>query len=365
MTPTTRVWRARRHCLLASVFAFVWATSATPSSTGLASEFPSFTDPAEAGPDFQVQGEYAGNVGSNFPIGIQVIALGNGEFQGVVFSGGLPGAGWNESTVSHIGGKTEEDGRTSFHGIHGERLKFASSNFRGSVRDGVFTGEAHTFHGRTDRVEFRLKKVLRQSPTLGAKPPAGAIVLFDGTSVSEWEDGRLVEDGLLDAGTTSRRRFGSVRIHLEFRCPFMPTARGMKRGNSGVYVKREWEVQIVDSFAWHHENRKFERLSKFGRAGGIHEMVGPRINMSFPPLSWQTYDIEFDLAKFDSAGKKISPATMTVRHNGVLIHERVALPRLPPESDGLKFKEGEPGPIYLQDHGNPVRYRNIWVVKKD
>lgn len=354
-----------RRILFALILATVWSPLETPGSTSLASELPTFTNPAEAGPDFQVQGEYVGNVGSDFPIGIQVIALGNREFQGVVYTGGLPGAGWDESTVSHIGGKTEENGRTVFHGIHGERLKFASSNIRGSVRDGVFTGEAHTFHGRTDGVEFRLKKVLRQSPTLGAKPPGEAIVLFDGTGVEEWQDGRLTDDGLLDVGTTSKRKFGSVRIHLEFRCPFMPTARGMKRGNSGVYVKREWEVQIVDSFAWHHENRKFERLSKFGRAGGIHEMVGPQINMSFPPLSWQTYDIDFTLAKFDSTGTKISPATMTVRHNGILIHDQVVLPRLPPEVNELKFQEGEPGPIYLQDHGNPVRYRNIWVVEKD
>lgn len=365
MTSGTRNFGRWRQLLFALVFAFVCDTSEAFSSTGPPSELPTFTDPAEAGPDFQVQGEYAGNVGSDFPVGVQVIALGNHEFQGVVYTGGLPGAGWDESTVSHIGGKTREDGRTAFHGIHGERLKFASSNFRGFIRDGVFIGEAHTFHGRADNVEFLLKKVLRESPTLGAKPPAGALVLFDGSGVGEWKDGRLVEDGLLDVGTTSKRKFGSVRIHLEFRCPFMPTAGGMKRGNSGVYVKREWEVQIVDSFGWHHENRKFERLSKFGRAGGIHEMVGPRINMSFPPLSWQTYDIEFTRVRFDPAGKRISPATMTVRHNGVLIHDQVVLPRLPPESDGFKFKEGEPGPIYLQDHGNPVRYRNIWVVEKD
>ena len=365
MTTGSRTLRVRRPLPFALVLAFLSTAAETRFAAGLASELPSFTNSAEAGPDFQVQGEYAGNVGSDFPVGIQVIALGNREFQGVVFTGGLPGAGWDESSVSHIGGRTQEDGRTDFHGIHGERLKFASSNFRGSIRDGVFTGEAHTFHGRADSVEFRLEKVFRKSPTLGARPPAGAIVLFDGTGVEEWEGGRLVGDGLLDVGTTSERKFGSVRIHLEFRCPFMPTARGMKRGNSGVYVKREWEVQIVDSFGWHHENRKFERLSKFGRAGGIHEMVGPRINMSFPPLSWQTYDIDFTLARFDSAGNRVSPATMTVRHNGVLIHDRVVLPPLPPETDKLKFKEGEPGPIYLQDHGNPVRYRNIWVVPGD
>ena len=245
-------------------------------------------------------------MGSGFPIGIQVIALGNTNSR----ESSLPGPSGSrlgrEHRLPHRG-QDPEDGRTVFHGIHGERLKFASSNFRGSIRDGVFTGEAHTFHGRADSVEFRLEKVLRKSPTLGAKPPAGALVLFDGSGVGKWEDGRLVENGLLDVGTTSKRKFGSVRIHLEFRCPFMPTARGMKRGNSGVYVKREWEVQIVDSFGWHHENRKFERLSKFGRAGGIHEMVGPRINMSLPPLSWQTYDIEFTRGQVRLNGKEDLP----------------------------------------------------------
>ena len=136
--------RIRRALLVGLVLVIAWTTSGNHSSTGLAAELPTFTDPAEAGPDFQVQGEYAGNVGSGFPIGIQVIALGNHEFQGVVFAGGLPGAGWDESTVSHIGGKTREDGRTVFHGIHGERLKFASSNFRGSIRDSVFTGARKT-----------------------------------------------------------------------------------------------------------------------------------------------------------------------------------------------------------------------------
>ena len=145
----------------------------------------------------------------------------------------------------------------------------------------------------------------------------------------------------------------------------MPTARGMKRGNSDVYVKREWEVQIVDSFGWHHENRRFERLSKFGRCGGIHEMVGPRINMSFPPLAWQTYDIEFTMARLDASGNTVSPTMMTVRHNGVLIHENFVLPPVPPGRPESQSKEHLPGPVYLQDHGNPVRFRNIWLIEGD
>ena len=261
--------------------------------------------------------------------------------------------------------KKTANGKTSFEGIHGERLNFTNANFSGSIRDGVFTGKALMFFARADDVSFRLRKVRRKSPTLGAKPPEIAIVLFDGTNVDEWNDGKIVEDRLLDVGTTSKRDFGSVFIHMEFRCPFMPTARGMQRGNSGIYVKHEWEVQIIDSFAWHHENRKFERLSKFGRCGGIHEMIGPRINMSYPPLSWQTYDIEFTMAKYDAGGQKLSPALMTVKHNGVLIHDKYAIPPVPPGRDPSRTKERERGPIFLQDHGNPVRFRNIWVIERD
>jgi hypothetical protein len=350
----------RTALVLAASLLSLETTAPTCSSAGL----PAFTDPAAAGPDFQVQGEYVGKVGAKLPIGIQVIALGNQQFQGVLYVGGLPGAGWDESAVFHIRGKTH-DGRTAFHGVHGERLMFAHSNFNGSIQEGVFTGEARMFRGRLGEVKFRLTKVHRKSPTLGGKPPTGAIVLFDGTNVEQWQNGRLVDDRLLDVDTTSKRDFGSILIHLEFRCPFMPTARGMQRGNSGIYVKREWEVQIVDSFAWHHENRKFERLSKFGRCGGIHEMVGPRINMSFPPLSWQTYDIEFTMAKFDPAGTKTSPAMITVRHNGVLIHDRYVLPPVPPGRDESQSKDRERGPIYLQGHGNPVRFRHIWVVQRE
>jgi hypothetical protein len=334
------------------------------ASSCLGANFPAFTDPHQAGADFQIQGEYAGQVGGELPIGVQVIAVGEHQFEGVLYPGGLPGDGWNERAVFHVKGTTE-DGQTEFHGIHGERLKFASANFRGLIQDGVFTGEANMFGNRLEDITFRLAKVHRQSPTLAAKPPGGAIILFDGTQVDEWRDGKLVDGRLLDVGTTSKRDFGSILLHLEFRCPYMPTATGMKRGNSGVYIKREWEVQVVDSFGWHHENRKFERLSKFARCGGIHEMVAPRINMSFPPLAWQTYDIEFTMARFDAAGTKTSPAMMTVRHNGVTIHDQYVLPPVSPGVKQSESKERRRGPVYLQDHGNPVRYRNIWVVARD
>ena len=333
------------------------------SSVFSAPKYPTFTDAKRAGPDYQVQGEYVGKVGNKIKIGVQVIALGKGNFYGVVHTGGLPGAGWNEGTIYHIKGKTTGS-RTIFHGVHGERLMFTNANFSGAIKNGKFTGRADMYFGKTPNTKFQLKKIHRRSSTLGAKPPKGAQVLFDGSSVDAWDSGKFV-GRLLDNGTTSKKKFGSVFIHMEFICPFMPTARGMHRGNSGIYVKREWEVQIVDSFGWHHENRKFERLSNFGRCGGIHEMIGPRINMSYPPLTWQTYDIDFRMAKFDSAGKRVRPATMSVRHNGVYIHKNYVLPPVPPGRDLKASKEKLRGPIFLQNHGNPVRYRNIWVLEKD
>jgi hypothetical protein len=187
-------------------------------------------------------------------------------------------------------------------------------------------------------------------------------VLFDGTNVDAWEGGRIVEEGLLDVGTRTHEKFGSHRLHLEFRTPFMPTARGMKRGNSGVYLLGLWEVQVLDSFGWNNENRKFERLADYGRCGAVHEVAEPRVNLCLPPLTWQTYDLHFEAARFDGAGKRTRPAMLTVVHNGVVVHDRLVLPPVQPGDDRMEPLEGRRGPIELQQHGNPVRYRNVWIV---
>ncbi len=343
--------------LLAIAFLFAASAHAAPKKKHAA-----YLTPESGGIDFKIQGEYVGLVGGKHTIAVQVVALGDGKFEGVVYGGGLPGAGWDEVTRFHFRG--ELDGNTArCVGVHGERLKFENENFRAIVDGDVCHGEARTFLNVVQDPSFELRKVTRVSPTLGARPPDGAIVLFDGTNVNEWVDGRLADGNLLDVGTDSKRRFRSHSFHLEFRTPFMPTARGMARGNSGVYVKREWEIQVLDSFGWNSENQKYERLSIFGRCGGIHEMVKPRLNMCFPPLSWQTYDVDFVAAKFDADGKKITPATMTVRHNGVVIHDRYVLPPRGP-GDKRPSREQEAGALYLQDHGNPVRFRSIWVVER-
>ena len=340
-------------CLSAAILSTVAVRAVDKKKTA-------FLDAATAGADFRIQGEYIGTVGGKAKVGAQVVALGDGKFEGTIYAGGLPGAGWDEKVRFAFRGQS--DGAVArFEGAHGERLLYLNENFWGEIREDMFTGEAWMFRNVVDDARFTLKKIHRTSPTLGAKPPKGALVLFDGGGVGEWVNGSLAEGDLLNVGTETKQKFRSVFLHLEFRTPFMPYARGMGRGNSGVYLKKDWEVQILDSFGWNTNNQKFERLSGFGRCGGIHELVKPRVNMCLPPLSWQTYDIEYTVATFDDTGKKVVPAMLTVRHNGVLVHDRVVLPRRDAERD-RETDERAAGPVYLQDHGNPVRFRNLWIV---
>jgi hypothetical protein len=140
-------------------------------------------------------------------------------------------------------------------------------------------------------------------------------------------------------------------LHIEFMLPFMPKAQGQARGNSGVYLQGRYEVQVLDSFGLE---------GKDNECGGIYEVKAPDANMCYPPLVWQTYDIKFTAARFDAAGKKTANARMTVFHNGTKIHDNVEVPkatRAAPNAEGP-----EPGFLHLQDHGCPVRYRNIWIL---
>jgi len=171
---------------------------------------PTFNSESEAGPDFQVQGEYLGKIRTDegeIQEGAQVIALGDGKFRAVGYHGGLPGAGWDRSETVEVEGETA-GGATTF--------KLADPPITATVSDGVMT--IKTADGQ---VLGTLKKTFRQSPTLGAKFPAGAIVLFDGTSADAFDNGRM-ENGLLLEGCTSKRTFKDHTLHLEFRTPFMP-----------------------------------------------------------------------------------------------------------------------------------------------
>lgn len=294
------------------------------------------TDPAQAGPDFAIQGEYAGKAGDH-KLGAQVWAMGGGGFRAVFLPGGLPGAGWDGQTRPSVDGKTE-DGKTVFGS--------SSTGWSGTITDGK------SFQGKTDQgATFELKKVKRESPTLGKKAPEGAVVLFDGTSADAWQGGKVTPDGLLEGGTRSKQKFGDFTMHAEFILPFMPGARGQGRGNSGVYLQDRYEVQVLDSFGLTGEDNE---------CGGVYHILKPAVNMCLPPLTWQTYDVDFQAARFED-GKKVKNAVVTLRHNGVVIHDAKEITGI---TGGGQPETAEPGAIQLQNHGNPVRYRNIWIVEK-
>lgn len=292
------------------------------------------TDPAKAGPDFLIQGEYEGKIGNDNVAGVQVIALGDGKFDAVMYAKGLPGSGADKTRVP-LKSETKD-------GV----LTFTGNNFAGTLKDGVFSGTL-------DNVTLALKRVERQSPTLGAKPPEGAIVLFDGKNTDEWVNGRIQEEKLLGVGTRTKRAFKNYTLHLEFRLPFMPYDRGQGRANSGMYLNDQYEFQILDSFGLTGENNE---------CGGYYSFAKPALNMCFPPLSWQTYDVDFTMAKFDAEGKKTKPAVATVKLNGVAVHDKYEIPKF--NGGGGLSDESKPGPIFVQDHGNPVHFRNIWIVEK-
>ncbi len=295
----------------------------------------------EAGADFQIQGEYAGELpgkDGNLKWGVQVIARGDGKFHAVAYPGGLPGDGWEGKE------KIETDGQLS-----GNTVRFSDPE-KGS---GEISGGKMTIFNKDNEKIGELTKVLRKSPTEGKKAPEGAVVLFDGKSPDAFKNGRVTEDGLLMQGIMSKQTFQSFSLHLEFQLSFMPYASGQGRANSGCYMQGRYETQILDSFGLKGEHNE---------CGGIYTVKNPSVNMCFPPLSWQTYDVEYTAPKYDKDGKKTENARITLLHNGVKVQDNVEVPK---GTTAHPTPEGpEPGPIYIQDHGNPIRFRNIWIVPK-
>jgi hypothetical protein len=294
--------------------------------------------------DFATQGEYEGEIkigSESSKASMQVIAKGDGKFDLKAFLGPLPGAD-NDGSDPKRGTGTRDGKKVVVKTDKGEEI--------GEIVDGTVTL-------KHDQFEAKMKKVVRKSPTLGAKPPEGAVVLFgDEKDVSNWENGKIVElsDGkfLAASNPRSKKTFQSFTAHIEFRLAWMPNSTGQQRSNSGVYIQDRYELQVLDSFGLSGENNE---------CGGFYTLSKPKVNMCLPPMSWQTYDIEYTAAEFTD-GKKTKNAKAVVKHNGVLIQD-FEFPKLTP---GGKFKEevADPGALFFQDHGDPVVYRNVWVVEK-
>lgn len=302
-----------------------------------------FTDPAQTDEDFAIQGEYVGEIdGKSY--GVQIWAQGGGKFEAVSHLGGLPGAGWDgdRSTITRVIGTRTTGEKTA---------SFTSPD--GTIKAEV-NGASILVNNADGLKIMELNRTNRESPTLGAPPPEKATVLFDGKGVNRFPNSRVDEKiGALIEGITSEDTFGDCSLHVEFLLPYMPDARGQGRGNSGLYLQGRYEVQMLDSFALE---------GKDNECGGLYKIAAPKVNMCLPPLTWQAYDVDFTAAKYDASGQKSANAKITAKHNGVVIHENQELPGA---TTSAPNKEGpSPGPVYLQNHGNPVRYRNIWVVKK-
>lgn len=195
--------------------------------------------------------------------------------------------------------------------------------------------------------------------------PEDAIVLFDGTSLSSWESEKggaanwKVENGVLTVnpgtgGIKTKQSFGDIQIHLEWRSPTEIVGEGQGRGNSGVFFMNKYELQILDSY----ENKTYTN----GQAASIYKQSPPFVNATKPPGEWNTYDIIFTAPRFNDDGMVISPAKITALHNGVLVQNNFEL-RGPTEYIGIPNYNAheEKLPLHLQDHGNPVSFRNIWV----
>lgn len=301
------------------------------------------TDLKEVDDDFAIQGEYTGQVIENSPTGyrskkygLQVVAQGGGQFLAVLYAGGLPGSGWD---------------RRVKYSLKGNRIANEVELTGEEITLVINKGQAKVGSPEKQLVG-QLDKVQRQSPTLGKTPPANAVVLFDGAETEYLKGAKLTEDGLLMEGAELTKLAKDFQLHLEFRLPYMPYARGQGRANSGVYLHKRYEVQILDSFGLE---------GAANEAGALYREHKPLVNMCLPPLSWQTYDIAFTAPRFDADGNKVKNARLTVLLNGVPVQKNLDLATA--TGGGKKVGEGpSPLSISLQNHGNPIRFRNIWLV---
>jgi len=202
------------------------------------------------------------------------------------------------------------------------------------------------------------------TPDTPGRPPSDAVVLFDGKDLSKWQtDGGApprwkVADGYVEiarpgGSLITKDEFGDCQLHVEFATPNPPTGIDQGRGNSGVIIMGRYEIQVLDSY----QNETYPD----GQCASIYGQYPPLVNASRKPGEWQTYDIIFTAPRFEG-DKLLTPAYETVFHNGVLVHNHAEVIGAMTHRALAKYTPHPPkGPLLLQDHGNPIRYRNIWI----
>lgn len=289
-----------------------------------------------------VQGEYRGQLlvdGRWFPYALQVIARGADRFDANLLRGDLPTAGLLAPYAVPMTSQVKEQQLS---------LKSEGGLVFHLTTDGVYGFEQRSSDGS---LMGKFTRVQRQSASLGMSPPPGAKILFRDGKIGELSGAKLTESGHLARGAVTSFPVNDFRLHLEFRLPFQPEKSNQDRGNSGVYMQRRYEVQILDSFG---------EKPVANNAASLYRQRAALGNMSLPPLAWQTYDIWFTAAQWSADGEKLENARVTVAHNGVIVQRDQEIEA----KTGAGQPEGpDPKPILFQDHSDPVEFRNIWLVE--
>jgi hypothetical protein len=299
------------------------------------------TDPPEGDWDYTLMGEFVGVIETDkeefSPLGLQLRPLGPSNFEAIQFIGGLPG-------------------QEGFHADGSLQLIGRRYDQYMILTGGPWVIIVETDHclilDRFGKSLGRLERIERGSPTMGARPPKEAVVLFDGTHVDQFTNGKMTADGLLMAGADVLPMFQDFDLHVEFRLPYMPNSDGQSRGNSGCYLQSRYEVQILDSFA---------QNPQFNGAASLYRQRPPDLNMSLPPLVWQTYDISFTAPRWAADGNKIRNARITVWHNGVKVQDDVEIVN---KTGAGRQEEPSLLPLRFQDHRDPVVFRNLWIIDR-
>lgn len=329
----------RLRCYIAMSIALV-LTIVFPVATATADVPMQSMEVAKKNPDFAIMGEFVGPVEKGDTeyqrIAVQVRTVGDGRFEALQYLGGLPGEKSCQKQLASLIGRRSGD----FLVLSGGPWALM-----------VHPDHCIVVNDQGDRIG-RLKRVERKSPTMGAKPPKDAVVLFDGTDLKQFAKAEMTDNGLLMEGATVKPMFQDFNLHCEFRLPFKPEGRSQGRANSGFYLQSRYEVQVLDSFA---------EPPTYNGCGALYRYRKPDVNACLPPLQWQTYDVIFTAPRWGADNKKIRNARITVWHNGTKVHDNREL-----ESKTGAGSEEAPTllPIKLQDHNNPVRFRNFWVIDR-